>query len=92
METKYIYDQKSQETRDKMELFQPVKDHLLEKTQDFPGSPVVRTLWFCAGGTGSIFGQGTNTLHATWPKKKKKTKIPIAHITIIKDQMLSLLR
>ena len=40
-------------------------------TQDFPGSPVVKTLRVStAGGTGSIRGQGTKIRHAAWPKKK----------------------
>ena len=36
------------------------------KTQggDFPGSPVVKTLPFNAGGVGSIPGQGAKILHA----------------------------
>ena len=39
---------------------------------DFPGSPVVKTPRFHAGGAGSIPGQGTKISYATWCGKKKK--------------------
>ena len=35
-------------------------------------SLVVQRLRVCAGGAGSIPGQGNKIPHATWPKKKKK--------------------
>ena len=40
--------------------------------QDFPGSPVVKTLPSNAGDVGSIPGQGTKVLHAMGCSKKKK--------------------
>ena len=39
--------------------------------REFPGGPVVRTLSFYCRGTGSIPGQGTKILHATWPARKR---------------------
>ena len=36
--------------------------------RDFPGGPVVGTLPFNAGGTGSISGRGAKIPHASWPK------------------------
>ena len=38
--------------------------------QDFPGSPVVKTLPSNAGGVGSIPGQGANIPHASGPKNQ----------------------
>ena len=39
-----------------------------EIDRDFPGSPVVTTLPFNAGGAGSIPGQGAKIPHASGPK------------------------
>ena len=41
--------------------------------RDFPGSPVVKTPHFTAGGTGSIPGQGTKIPHAVWRGQKKQS-------------------
>ena len=47
--------------------------NLKKDPQDFPGSPVVKTLPSNAGGAGSIPGWGANIPHAS-PPKKNKTK------------------
>ena len=46
--------------------------HALSKCsiRDFPGSPVVKTLPFNAGGAGSVLGQGAKIPHALQPKKQ----------------------
>ena len=53
-----------------------MQDHLMFKSQDFPGGPAVRSLPSSAGVTGSMSGWGTRIpraagqqrLHATTPK------------------------
>ena len=42
------------------------------KHWEFPGSPVVRTQGFHAGGPGSIPGRGAKILQAEWCSQKKK--------------------
>ena len=42
--------------------------------QDFPSSPVVKTLPSNAGGLGSIPGQKAKIPHASRPKKKTKQR------------------
>ena len=42
------------------------------KERDFIGCPVVKTLYFQRGGTGSIPGQGTKTQCAMWCCQKRK--------------------
>ena len=44
------------------------------KLRDFPGSPVVKTLLFNAGGLGSIPGREARISHASWPKNQHKTE------------------
>ena len=40
---------------------------------DFPGGPVVKTLYCQCKSEGSITGWGTKIPHAAWPEKKKGT-------------------
>ena len=46
----------------------------LRSLWDFPGSPVVRTLCFCAGGTGLIPGRGTKITKAMKCSQNKQTE------------------
>ena len=45
------------------------------KRGEFPGGPVVRIQCFYCCGLGSIPGQGTKILQATWHCQKNKNKI-----------------
>ena len=44
------------------------------KLRDFPGSPVVKTSLFNAGGVGSIPGGEVRISYASWPKNQHKTE------------------
>ena len=46
-----------------------------------PGGPVIKNLPCNAGDMGSIPGQGTKILHATWRSKKKKKKSTVLLVT-----------
>lgn len=46
--------------------------HKLLLRREFAGGPVVKTLYFDRGGTGSISRWDTKVPHVTWPKKKKE--------------------
>ena len=47
----------------------------IESPREFPGGPVVRTWCFHCCGLGSMPGQGTEILQATWHGQKKKEVI-----------------
>ena len=54
------------------EYFMSVRN---KRSWKFPGSPVVRALYFTAGGMGLIPGWGTKIPHAAEHGQKKKKKI-----------------
>ena len=41
--------------------------------RELAGGPVVKTLYFHRGGTGSIASWDTKVPHVAWPKKRRKT-------------------
>ena len=56
----------------------PLKLSLIKKKKkwevgDFPGSPMVKTSPFSAGGVGLISGQEATIPHASWPKNQNIT-------------------
>ena len=46
--------------------------HKILLKREFTGGPVVKTLYFHRGGTGSITSWDTKVPHVAWSKKKKE--------------------
>ena len=46
----------------------------MEKMRDFPGGPVVKTLYFQCRGYRFHYGWGTKILHVAWLENKREMK------------------